>query len=282
MISEARRPESAGLATPVIEVRGLFKTFGAHRVGGRGGTVTAVRDVSFRLESGTTLALVGESGSGKTTVARMIVGLETPSAGEIECFGRRRPARAGARERRAFGRQVQMVFQNPYRSLDPSQPVGSAIGDVLRLHSQLDGAARLARIAELLELVRLPASAAAALPRQLSGGQRQRVCIARALAAQPRVLILDEAVSSLDVSVQAQILNLLCDIRDETGVSYLFITHDLGVVRQIADEVVVMRGGEVVERGQAEAVLDHPQHPYTRLLIDSVPREGWKPGGAAA
>jgi peptide/nickel transport system ATP-binding protein len=267
----------------VIEVRGLFKTFGSHRLGGRGGGVPAVRDVSFRLEAGRTLALVGESGSGKTTVARMIVGLETPSSGVIECFGRPRTAgRPSARERRAFGRQVQMVFQNPYRSLDPSQPVGAAIGDVLRLHSRLDAGARAMRIAELLELVRLPGSVATALPRQLSGGQRQRVCIARALAAQPRVLILDEAVSSLDVSVQAQILNLLCDIRDETGVSYLFITHDLGVVRQIADEVVVMRAGEVVERGMAEAVLDDPGHPYTRLLLDSVPREGWRPGGLVA
>ena len=274
--------ESPAAVEPVIEVRGLFKTFASHRLGGRGGGVPAVRDVSFRLEPGRTLALVGESGSGKTTVARMIVGLETPSGGEIECFGRLRAGRSSTRERRAFGAQVQMVFQNPYRSLDPSQPVGGAIADVLRLHSRLDAAGRASRVLELLDLVRLPGSVAVALPRELSGGQRQRVCIARALAAQPRVLILDEAVSSLDVSVQAQILNLLCDIRDETGVSYLFITHDLGVVRQIADEIVVMRGGEVVERGSAEAVLDAPGHPYTRLLIDSVPREGWRPGGLPA
>lgn len=282
MITELSTADTAAVATPVIEVRGLFKTFGSHRLGGRGEAVTAVRDVSFRLETGSTLALVGESGSGKTTVARMIVGLETPSRGEIECFGRRRTVRPSTRERREFGRRVQMVFQNPYRSLDPSQPVGAAIGDVLRLHTQLDPAARSVRIAELLELVRLTDSVASALPRQLSGGQRQRVCIARALAAEPRVLILDEAVSSLDVSVQAQILNLLLDIRDATDVSYLFITHDLGVVRQIADEVVVMRSGEIVERGQAEAVLDRPQHPYTRVLIDSVPREGWRPGGTPA
>jgi ABC-type glutathione transport system ATPase component len=268
---------------PVIDVRGLSKTFASHRLGGRGFGIPAVRDVSFRLEPGRTLALVGESGSGKTTVARMIVGLETPTTGEIECFGRLRTSgRPSTRERREFGGQVQMVFQNPYRSLDPSQPVGGAIADVLRLHSRLDAGGRAARILELLELVRLPGSVAAALPRQLSGGQRQRICIARALAATPRVLILDEAVSSLDVSVQAQILNLLCDIRDETGVSYLFITHDLGVVRQIADEVVVMRAGEVVERGSADTVLDAPQHPYTRLLIDSVPREGWQPGAVAS
>jgi oligopeptide transport system ATP-binding protein len=274
--------QATAATEPVIAVRGLSKTFSSHRLGGRYG-IPAVRDVSFRLEAGTTLALVGESGSGKTTVARMIVGLETPSGGEIECFGRPRAGgRPSTRERRAFGSKVQMVFQNPYRSLDPSQAVGGAIGDVLRLHSRLDAGARAARVLELLDLVRLPGSVAVALPRQLSGGQRQRVCIARALAAEPRVLILDEAVSSLDVSVQAQILNLLCDIRDETGVSYLFITHDLGVVRQIADEIVVMRAGEVVERGIAEAVLDHPQHPYTRLLIDSVPREGWRPGALAS
>jgi len=278
MSTEVRAARSAAEATPAIEVRGLFKTFGSGRLGGPAGGVAAVSDVSFRLASGRTLALVGESGSGKTTVARMIVGLETPSAGEIECFGRRRMTRPNTRARRAFGRQVQMVFQNPYRSLDPSQTVGAAIGDVLRLHARLDPAARSTRIAQLLELVRLPTSVGSALPKQLSGGQRQRVCIARALAAEPRVLILDEAVSSLDVSVQAQILNLLCDIRDETNVSYLFITHDLGVVRQIADEVVVMRRGEVVERGQAETVLDRPQHPYTVRLIESVPREGWRPG----
>jgi peptide/nickel transport system ATP-binding protein len=270
--------DRADTATAAIEVHGLSKVFASHGFGPRRTTgIAAVKDVTLRLESGTTLAVVGESGSGKTTLARMVVGLETPSAGEIICFGERVSAHASTRDRRAFGRKVQMVFQNPYRSLDPSQLVGKGLDEVLRLHFSWDAPARAARIADLLALVALDSSVLEALPRQLSGGQRQRVCIARALAADPQVLVLDEALSSLDVSVQAHILNLLCDIRDKTGVSYLFITHDLAVVRQVADEVVVMRQGEIVERGNAEAVLDHPQHPYTRLLLDSVPREGWRP-----
>jgi oligopeptide transport system ATP-binding protein len=172
---------------------------------------------------------------------------------------------------------VQLVFQNPYRSLDPRQTVGSAIDEFIRTHFDWDAARRSTRVTELLELVKLPARARAALPSELSGGQRQRVCIARALATEPRVLVLDEAVAALDVSVQAQVLNVLADVRDETGVSYLFVTHDLAVVRQIADEVVVMRMGTVVESGLTARVLDEPQEAYTRVLRDSVPREGWSP-----
>jgi oligopeptide transport system ATP-binding protein len=172
---------------------------------------------------------------------------------------------------------VQLVFQNPYRSLDPRQTVGSSIDEFIRTHFDWDAARRSARVTDLLELVKLPARARAALPSELSGGQRQRVCIARALATEPRVLVLDEAVAALDVSVQAQVLNVLADVRDETGVSYLFVTHDLAVVRQIADEVVVMRLGTVVEAGPTARVLDEPQEAYTRELRDSVPREGWSP-----
>ncbi|WP_327589504.1 ATP-binding cassette domain-containing protein [Nonomuraea sp. NBC_00507] len=265
-----------------IEVSGLTKMFGHHGVVKRGAPqVVAVKDVSFRLETGTTLAIVGESGSGKTTVARMIMGLEVPTSGRITYFGESRPARPSTRQRRVYARQMQMVFQNPYRSLDPRQPIGKAFDELLRLHFPWDAGRRAARTAELLELVRLDGGVLRALPGQLSGGQRQRVCIARALATEPRVVILDEAVAALDMSVQAQVLNVLADVRDETGVSYLFVTHDLAVVRQIADEVVVMRAGEIVERGLAAAVLDAPRHPYTRLLRDSVPREGWKPGRRA-
>jgi ABC-type glutathione transport system ATPase component len=262
--------------TAAVEAVGLSKTFV------RGGWVRrqevhAVDEVSFRLEQGTTLALVGESGSGKTTVARMVVGLERPTDGEVRIFDQPRPARPSARERRELASQVQLVFQNPYRSLDPRQTVGSAIDEFIRTHFDWDLPRRRERVTELLELVKLPARVRSALPGELSGGQRQRVCIARALATEPRVLVLDEAVAALDVSVQAQVLNVLADVRDETGVSYLFVTHDLAVVRQIADEVVVMRLGSVVERGPTARVLDEPQEAYTRVLRDSVPRENWSP-----
>lgn len=259
-----------------VEAVRLSKTFV------RGGWVRrqevhAVDEVSLRLEQGTTLALVGESGSGKTTVARMVVGLERPTSGEVRIFDQPRPVRPSARERRELASQVQLVFQNPYRSLDPRQTVGGAIDEFIRTHFDWDVPRRSERVSELLELVKLPARVRAALPGELSGGQRQRVCIARALATEPRVLVLDEAVAALDVSVQAQVLNVLADVRDETGVSYLFVTHDLAVVRQIADEVVVMRMGSVVERGPTARVLDEPQEAYTRVLRDSVPRENWRP-----
>ncbi len=262
-----------------VEVSGLTKTFGGPGLlGGHGRGVTAVKDVSFELRQGSTLAVVGESGSGKTTLARMIMGLEVPSDGSISFFGARRPRRPSMADLRKQARQVQLVFQNPYRSLDPRQAIGASLDEVLRLHFDLDRGQRAARTEELLATVHLDPAVASALPSRLSGGQRQRACIARALAAAPQVLVLDEAVSALDVSVQAQVLNVLADIRDETGVSYLFVTHDLAVVRQIADDVIVMRFGEIVERGPAGEVLDSPQHEYTRRLLDSVPREGWKPG----
>ena len=172
-----------------------------------------------------------------------------------------------------------MVFQDPYLSLDPRIRVGAALREPLALH--FPGRDHAARGAELLDQVGLGARAADSLPRQLSGGQRQRVAIARALAVEPAVLVLDEAVAALDVSVQAQILNLLADIREQTGISYLFITHDLGVVRRVTDEVLVMRHGSVVESGPTERVLADPRHPYTRLLLDSVPRPGWDPRALA-
>lgn len=259
-----------------VEAVHLSKTFV------RGGwvrkeAVQAVDDVSFHLKAGTTLALVGESGSGKTTVARMVAGLESPSGGEVRIFGEPRATRPGAKDRHALARTVQLVFQNPYRSLDPRQSIGSAIEEFIRAHFDWDHARRTARVSELLELVSLPDRMRTALPGELSGGQRQRACIARALATEPRILVLDEAVAALDVSVQAQVLNVLADVRDTTGVSYLFVTHDLAVVRQIADDVIVLRLGRVVETGPAARVLDEPQEQYTRLLRDSVPREGWVP-----
>ena len=244
---------------------------------------TAVDDVSFSVPAGESLAIVGESGSGKTTIARMIVGLERPTSGTITACGhdRSRPARS-ARDRRRRGGEVQIVFQDPYTSLDPRQSAADAIDEVLRLHRGWPPARRAERVAELVSLVGLDERQAQALPRALSGGQRQRVAIARALAAEPRVLVLDESVAALDVSIQAQVLNLLADIRDSTGVSYILISHDLAVVRQLAEHAIVLWRGRVVEQGPTAAVLDDPQHAYTKRLRASVPRPGWKPTRRAA
>ncbi|MER7768316.1 ATP-binding cassette domain-containing protein [Kitasatospora sp. NPDC096140] len=260
------------MSEAVLEVTGLCRTFG---------TVRAVDDVSFTLAAGGSLGIVGESGSGKTTTARIIVGLEQADEGRVTVQGRARGGRVrGRAERLARAREVQMVFQDPYLSLDPRTSVEAVLRETLRLH--FPGTDHGARIRELLDQVGLGTRAAEALPRQLSGGQRQRVAIARALAVQPAVLVLDEAVAALDVSVQAQVLNLLADIREQTGVGYLFITHDLGVVRCVTDEVIVMRHGAVVESGPTDRVLDSPQHAYTRLLLESVPRPGWDPDRIAA
>jgi ABC-type glutathione transport system ATPase component len=258
-----------GSGAPVLQVAGLRKRFGSF---------VAVDCVSFALLPGQSLAIVGESGAGKTTIARMIVGLERPTSGTITVCGhdRSRPARS-ARDRRRRGREVQIVFQDPYTSLDPRQNAEAAIDEVLRLHHGWPAEHRRARINELTGLVGLDARQARVLPRSLSGGQRQRVAIARALAAQPAVLILDESVAALDMSIQAQVLNLLADIRDETRISYILISHDLAVVRQLTDETLVLYRGSVVERGATARVLDHPGHPYTQRLRASVPKPGWKP-----
>ena len=254
---------------PVLEVSGLRKEFGE---------LVAVDGVSFTVQPARSLAIVGESGSGKTTIARMIVGLERPTAGTVSACGRDRstPARS-ARARRRRGSEVQIVFQDPYTSLDPRQTAEKTIDEVLKLHHGWAAGRRRARIEELTGLVGLDQRQARALPRALSGGQRQRVAIARALAAEPRVLILDESVAALDVSIQAQVLNLLADIRDSTGVSYVLISHDLAVVRQLTDDAIVLHRGVVVERGPTAGVLDDPRHEYTKRLRASVPRPGWKP-----
>jgi len=254
---------------PVLEVSGLRKEFG---------DLVAVNGVSFTVPQARSLAIVGESGSGKTTIARMIVGLERPTAGTITACGRDRsgPARS-ARVRRRRGSEVQIVFQDPYTSLDPRQTAEATIDEVLRLHHGWPRERRRARMDELADLVGLDERQARALPRALSGGQRQRVAIARALAAEPRLLILDESVAALDVSIQAQVLNLLADIRDSTGVSYVLISHDLAVVRQLTDDAIVLHRGVVVEHGPTAQVLDRPQHEYTKRLRASVPRPGWKP-----
>src|SRR4051794_29189445 len=258
------------MAEPVLAATALRKEFG---------DVVAVDGVDLEVAPGGSLAIVGESGSGKTTVARMLVGLTAPTAGTITALGRDRsmPARS-AKERRRRGGEVQIVFQDPYSSLDPRHSAEQAIDEVLRLHRPgSSGDVRRRRAAELGDLVGLDERQLRARPGALSGGQRQRVAIARALAAEPRVLILDESVAALDVSIQAQILNLLADIRGRTGVSYILISHDLAVVRQLTDDRVVMQRGRIVERGPSREVLDHPQDSYTQLLRASVPGPGWKP-----
>jgi oligopeptide/dipeptide ABC transporter ATP-binding protein len=251
----------------VLKADGLRKVFPLRG----GGEVVAVDDVSFAVPPGGSLAIVGESGSGKTTIARMLVGLERPTAGRIEVVGRERTARAGLAERRRRGRELQIVFQDPYTSLDRRRRVGDAIGDVVRLHTELRKQALAERVGSLLDSVGLDESHARALPVGLSGGQRQRVAIARALAADPQVLVLDESVAALDVSIQAQILNLLARIRRETGVAYVFISHDLAVVRYLADAVAVLYLGTVVERGTVDEVFGPPWHPYTAALLAAVP-----------
>ena len=267
-----------GLALEVENLRKVFRVTGAGRAHDE---IVAVDDVSFTVPRGGSLAVVGESGSGKTTVARMIVGLEQPTAGRIVVAGVERGTDSGAKARRARARAAQMVFQDPYSSLDPRQTVHECIDEVLRLHSELPKDGRRARIAELLEQVGLDERHEPLRPQALSGGQRQRVAIARALAAEPEVLILDEAVSALDVSVQGQVLNLLSDLRSRLGITYVFVSHDLAVVQQVSDQIVVMRRGEVVERGAPDDVLAAPQHEYTQALMDAVPREGWIPQRAS-
>ena len=253
----------------LLSVRALGKTFRLP-----GGDLVAVDAVSFELDAGESLGIVGESGSGKTTTARIIAGLESATTGEMDFAGRRVD---GSRRARANAREIQMVFQDPFGSLDPRQRIAAGIEEILGLHFRLSKDARRGRVAELLDLVGLGARHANELPRNLSGGQRQRVAIARALALEPRLLILDEAVSALDVSVQAQVLNLLIDIREQTEIAYLFVSHDLAVVRQVCDRSIVMHRGRIVESGPTADILDHPTDAYTRQLIDAIPRPGWRP-----
>ncbi len=261
--------------TTVVEAVDLRRVFHNRRTGSEN---VAVADVSFSITEGESLAIVGESGSGKTTVALMLIGLERATSGVIRVCGRERVGtRVRTAERRRRGRELQIVFQDPYTSLDPQQRVGAAVGEVVRRHFGGSRAACAERVAELFDQVGLQSHHIGQRPRDLSGGQRQRVAIARALAAKPRVLILDEAVAALDVSVQAQVLNLLADIREQTGISYIFISHDLAVVRQVSDRALVMYRGSVVESGPTATVLDQPSHEYTRRLRAAVPGVGWTP-----
>jgi len=265
--------EPAAPRDEVVVASHLTKVFRTRGRGARATGFTAVDDVSFTLTRGRTLALVGESGSGKSTAANMVLGLLEPTAGTV-LFDGQDVGGLSRREQLAFRRRIQPVFQNPYGSLDPQYSVYRSLEEPLRLHRVGDRAAREARVRDLLDMVALPQDVMRRFPAELSGGQRQRVAVARALALEPEVVVLDEAVSALDVLVQAQVLDLLAGLQRELGLAYLFITHDLAVVRQIADSVVVMREGKVVEHAPTDDVFDAPREQYTRDLLAAIPGAG--------
>ena len=254
----------------VISVRNLTKEFNVRDSRGKKQQFKAVDNVSFDLRRGSTLALVGESGSGKSTVANMVLNLLEPTSGSIFYEGTD-TSKLNSKELFQLRRKMQVVFQNPYGSLDPLYSIFKCIEEPLRLHKIGDRKAREARVAELLDMVAMPRSAMRRYPDELSGGQRQRIAIARALALNPEVIVLDEAVSALDVLVQNQIIQLMAELQRDLNLSYLFITHDFAVVRQTADDVVVMQKGAVVEQGTTDEIFDNPSQEYTRNLINSVP-----------
>ena len=257
----------------ILRVEHLTKVFEVRGAKGKDKTLTAVDDVSFGIRKGTTTALVGESGSGKSTVANIILNLIDPTSGKVFHDGVDLST-LGPKELFALRRIMQPVFQNPYGSLDPMYSIFRVVEEPLRVHGIGAAKERQARVAELLDMVSLPRSVMRRYPHELSGGQRQRVAIARALALKPQIVVLDEAVSALDVLVQAQILRLLSDLQAELELTYLFITHDLAVVRQIADDVVVMEHGRIVESGAADELFANPRQDYTRELIRAVPGAG--------
>ena len=255
-------------APDVLEVRGLEVTYS--RGLGRE-PFRAVSDLSFRVGRGETVSIVGESGSGKTTTGSAILGLARVSSGSIKLKGEE-IAGAGVRRRRALASSLQAVFQDPFSSLDPSQTIGDIVAEPLRVAGpRMSGAEIARRVAAILARVGIAPSAVAKFPAEFSGGQRQRIAIARALVLEPEIVVCDEAVSALDVSVQAQVLNLLDDLQRDVGTSYIFISHNMAVVRHISDRVVVLYRGRVMEQGPASAVCDAPAHPYTRSLLASVP-----------
>lgn len=257
----------------VIRVENLTKEFDIRGEKGAKKKLLAVDDVSFSLRKGTTLALVGESGSGKSTVANMVLNLLDPTSGKVFYKGTDLST-LGSRELFEMRRKLQVVFQNPYGSLDPMYSIYRCIEEPLVVHKTGNRKEREARVAELLDMVAMPRSTMRRYPNELSGGQRQRIAVARALALNPEVIVLDEAVSALDVLVQNQILQLLAGLQEELDLSYLFITHDLAVVRQTADDVAVMRQGKLVESGTVDEIFANPTESYTRDLIDSVPGLG--------
>jgi oligopeptide transport system ATP-binding protein len=259
--------------SPLLEVRGLVKTYPVSKglLGRTRGVVTAVDGIDLEIAAGETLALVGESGCGKTTTGRCILRLVEPTAGSIRLDGTDVRSLAPG-ELRRFRRKMQIVFQDPYGSLNPRMTLGAMLEEPLLVHGLGDAEQRRERVIDLLREVGLHPDHARRYPHEFSGGQRQRIGIARALALQPKFIVADEPVSALDVSIQAQVLNLLMDLQQAMGLSYLFIAHDLGVVEHVSHRVAVMAAGRIVETGPTEQVIADPRHPYTRRLLAAVPR----------
>jgi dipeptide transport system ATP-binding protein len=255
----------------VLKAKGLTRDYAVKRgVFTKQAIVHALADVSFDLESGKTLAVVGESGSGKSTLARLITMIETPTAGALTINGIDLST-ASAADRKALRREVQIVFQNPYGSLNPRQTIGDALEEPLIVNTSMSHADRQKAVADMMKRVGLRPEFADRYPHMFSGGQRQRIAIARALMLRPKILVLDEPVSALDVSIRAQVLNLLAELQQEFGLAYLFISHDLSVVRHIADRVMVIYLGHAVEVASRDVLFANPQHPYTRALLSATP-----------
>jgi peptide/nickel transport system ATP-binding protein len=264
--------------TALLQVTALTKRYALPKPNplAAASTLNALDDVSLTLEAGKTLGIVGESGSGKSTLARLVMALEAPSSGSV-MFQGRDLHRLGRDELRAARRHFQMVFQDPYSSLDPRMTVARTVAEPLEQLEHLPSAERRERAAAMLDAVGLNAATDLdKYPHEFSGGQRQRIAIARALVTQPKLIVADEPVSALDVSVQAQVLNLMQDLQERFGLAYLFISHDLAVVDLVCDELIVLQHGRVVERGATDVVLNAPQHPHTRRLIEAVPRPLWQ------
>jgi oligopeptide transport system ATP-binding protein len=259
--------------TPLLEVTDLVKHFPIKRgilIDREVDQVRAVDGVSFRIDRGETLGLVGESGSGKSTVCRAVLQLIKPTSGSVKFEGEE-IAGLGRRQMRPLRREMQMIFQDPYASLNPRKRVGQIVGDPLKLQKVASGADLRRQVQELLERVGLSPEHYNRFPHEFSGGQRQRIGIARALALKPKLVICDEPVSALDVSIQAQIVNLLDDLQDEYGLAYLFVAHDIGIVRHISDRIAVMHDGKIVEQGTADEVCENPRDDYTKKLLSAVP-----------